>query len=323
MIRKIIIQLQDFFGISRKEARGAFVLIILIFIMIWTPFVYRRWILPLIPVTSEPAETAKLDSIVAELSKNPAKEHSTKPYTRPDYRKAPERPVVLSRFDPNLASVHELEELGIPLFLAKRIDKYRSKGGQFRKKEDLLHIYDFPSDLFQKLEPYILLPENKAPTPVTGPSGKVYPEKLQSKTYSKNDSKPVITPFDINTTDTTRLVQLRGIGSKLSVRILKFRDALGGFYSADQFNEIYGLDSLALSELNRYARIGSPVKKLNLNTATAEELSSHSYLRNKKLASVIVNYRNQHGPYTSYEDLKKIRMMDEKAIEKLTPYLEF
>ncbi|WP_229254125.1 hypothetical protein [Dyadobacter sp. NIV53] len=43
---------------------------VFIFFLIWTPFVFRRWILPLFPISSEPVSTQKLDSIATELSKN-------------------------------------------------------------------------------------------------------------------------------------------------------------------------------------------------------------------------------------------------------------
>ncbi|TDE18477.1 ComEA family DNA-binding protein [Dyadobacter psychrotolerans] len=325
MLKRIIDQIQHFFNISRKEARGTLVLMVLIVILIWTPFVFRRWILPLFPVPSEPANIQKLDSIVAELNNSAESKGTENSYPRKEYSKAPKQPVRLFTFNPNEASIEQLTELGIPPFLAKRMDKYRNKGGQFRKKEDLLHIYDFPSDLYKTLEPYISLPATTKTYTKTElkPS---YPEKPATNIYVREKkvyTKPAIASFDINTTDTTQLVKLKGIGSKLSVRILKFRDALGGFYSTAQFSEIFGLDSLALSELNRYAKVETPVKKININTATAEELSSHSYLRNKKLASVIVNYRIQHGSFKSAEDLKKVKVLDENTIEKLRPYLDF
>ncbi|GLU51780.1 competence protein ComEA [Dyadobacter frigoris] len=294
------------------------------FFLIWTPFVFKRWILPLLPTSSEPINTQKLDSIAAQLEKDAAlqEEENESNYSKKEYSKTPSKPVRFFPFDPNTASVDQLEELGIPAFIAKRIDKYRSKGGKFRKKEDLLNIYDFPSDVYQKLESYIKLPETGSAYPKTK-----YPEKAYANNSFPKEvkayNKPVIVPFDINTTDTTQLIKLKGIGSKLSLRILKFRDALGGFHSTSQFSEIFGLDSLALTEMNKYAKIQSPVKKININTATVEELGQHSYLRNKKINSVIVNYRTQHGAFQSVEDLKKVRVLDEKVIEKIGPYLVF
>ena len=39
----------------------------------------------------------------------------------------------LKQFNPNSASIQEFTELGIPDFLANRIDKYRKAGGHFSK----------------------------------------------------------------------------------------------------------------------------------------------------------------------------------------------
>jgi competence protein ComEA len=326
MVKEIVNQIQHFFGISRKEARAALVLMIFSFCLLWTPFIFRRWVLPLIPVPKTEINTQKLDSIVADLQRQADDPEPERVPYKSGSKKAPARPVRLFPFDPNEASTEQMEELGIPAFLAKRIEKYRSKGGKFRKKEDLLHIYDFPGDLYIRLQSYITLKGDDSGTAEKKIASSPPSGKFETATYSKETkvyAKPVLAPFDINTADTTQLIKLKGIGSKLSVRILKFRDGLGGFHSVDQFQEIFGLDSFALSELNKFARVNTPVRKININSATVEELSSHSYLRNKKLATVIVNYRDQHGPYSSAEDLRKVRILDEKTIEKITPYLAF
>ena len=323
MLKKIATLFQDYFGVSRKEARGALALIVLCMVLIWTPFIFRRYILPMLPPGSEPLTAQKLDSIVAKIeSENASKQENKRKFPKRDFEAKPGIAVRLIRFDPNTASVDRLCGLGIPPFLARRIDKFRSKGGKFRKKEDLLHIYDFPSDLYQKLESYIVLPVPQS----INPKEKLNATKTPNQSFvatSSRFAKPAMTSFDINAADTTELVKLKGIGTKLSMRILKFRDGLGGFHSKDQFAEIFGLDSLALSELHRYADITSPIRKIRINEATAEELGSHSYLKNKKLVSIIINYRNQHGKFNSSDDLRKIRVMDEKLIEKITPYLSF
>lgn len=326
MFKRLVNNLQHFFGISRKEARAVLVLMVFSFFLIWTPFIFKRWILPLIPVTTSPVNTQRLDSIAASLEKKQESNEWDTPYKKQPYQPKTAKLVRLFPFDPNLATTDQLEELGIPKFLAARIQKYRSKGGRFRKKEDLLHIYDFPADLYDKLEPHIILKQNANDDKSAGVADRSAEKPAtvnrMDKEY-KPYAKPTMAPFDINTADTTQLVRLKGIGSKLSLRILKFRDAMGGFHAQNQFSEVFGLDSLAVSELNKYARIQSPVKKLNINTATLEQLSAHPYLRNKRLAQVIVNYREQHGPYTSAEDLKKVRVLDDAMIAKITPYLSF
>jgi competence protein ComEA len=323
MYRKIVQHLQDYFGISRKEARGALLLILFCFLMVWMPFVFRRWVLPLMPLRSEPPSIMMLDSLANLLEKENQQKFRKPKFYPKKYKEKIARSVRLFDFDPNQVSVDQMEELGIPMFLAKRIDKFRSKGGKFRKKQDLLNIYDFPSAIYQRLEPHIILagssvtkrPESAGNAPVAN-AAKPYPGRTSY-------SKPVLAAFDINTADTTQLVKLRGIGTKLSLRILKFRDALGGFHSSSQYSEIFGLDSLALAELNRYASVTSEVKKLNINTATVEELTAHSYLRNKKIASIIINYRSQHGAFQTIDDLKKVKVIDEATIKKIEPYLSF
>jgi DNA uptake protein ComE-like DNA-binding protein len=51
-----------------------------------------------------------------------------------------------------------------------------------------------------------------------------------------------------------------------------------------------------------------------------EELKGHLYIR-WQLANAIVEYRNQHGAFTSLEELKKIALIDEATFAKIIPYL--
>ncbi|WP_439555195.1 ComEA family DNA-binding protein [Dyadobacter sp.] len=323
MFKKLTKQIQDFFGISRKEARGAIALMVLCALVIWFPFLFRRYILPLFPPGPAPLSQAKLDSIVADIEiENKARYNAQKKKARKQYEK-PVKPARLFAFDPNAATVEQLAELGIPVFLAKRIDKFRTKGGKFRKKEDLLHIYDFPPELFQKLVPFIKIKNSGAAVTAKSNFSNAPENAGKTREGTRKFTPPVIASFDINTADTTQLVRLRGIGTKLSLRILKFRDALGGFHSKSQFAEIFGLDSVALSELNKYAVISTGVKKININTATAAELGSHSYMKNKKLVSVIINYRNQHGSFRNSAELRSVKILDEEQLRKIEPYLDY
>lgn len=273
----------------------------------------------MLPVGAAPVDLKKLDSIAAMLEKDHSRKYKGKGYERKEFKKEESRPVRLFDFDPNTASITEFQDLGVPLFLAKRIDKFRSKGGKFREKKDLLTIYDFPSDLYQKLQKHIKFAAIAENTSHLVDKGRV---KKNSGAWKK-PIRPVTAVFDINKADTTELVKLRGIGSKLSLRIIKFRDGLGGFHSTVQYQEIFGLDSVAIAELNRYARVLSPVRKTNINEISAEDLGRHSYVRNKKLAAIIINYRSQHGPFRSLDDLRKVKVIDENILNKLEPYLSF
>ena len=328
---------RDYFGFSHKEARGFVVLIFLTVLCLLIPFLYR-FVADRKPIDTSAADQRKLDSLVALMRAEEARQPQFG--DRPDRSKTTAEHFSepkLFNFDPNTVSVAGWQQLGVPRWLAERIDKYRSKGGQFRKKEDLLRIYNFPPNLYEQLEPYISLNRSVGP-PAPGSSQPAFasrdnnPGGYERKPYSNEPrdrpaypdrpAKPVLQPFDINTADTAQLIALRGIGSTLAGRIVKFRDALGGFISAEQFRDIYGLDSLALGELEKFGQARSAVRKIPVNTASAEQLDRHPFL-SRRQAQIIVNYREQHGAYTSAESLKPIRILDAKTIEKIAPYLEF
>lgn len=326
---------RDYFGFSHKESRGFVVLLFLTVLCLLIPFLYR-FVADGKPADTSVADQRKLDSLVALMRVEEAKQpqfagRSDREKTTAERFSEPK----LFKFDPNTVSVAGWQQLGLPRWMAERIDKYRSKGGQFRKKEDLLKIYDFPPDLYDQLEPYIALKE----TPKTDRFGANKPYASQPyasnnrpdgprtafaerPAYPERPARPAIQPFDINTADTSQLIALKGIGATLASRIVKYRDGLGGFIAPEQFRDVYGLDSLALAELEKFGQIRSAVRRIPVNTASAEDLDRHPFL-SRRQAQIIVSYREQHGAYTSAESLKPIRILDAKTIEKIAPYLEF
>lgn len=59
----------------------------------------------------------------------------------------------------------------------------------------------------------------------------------------------------------------------------------------------------------------APSGKININTATEQELQTLAGIGPSK-ASAIVQYRNEHGKFTSVGDLKKISGLGEKTIAR-------
>jgi competence ComEA-like helix-hairpin-helix protein len=224
-------------------------------------------------------------------------------------------------FDPNTATVAQLQELGLPQFIAERIDKYRAKGGKFRKKEDLAKIYGLYPETYERLEPYITLPsaeEASVNTPQVELAAQPVAEKPAAIIPKKAET---LARFDLNMADTTQLKLIRGIGSGYARRIIKFRDILGGFASAEQIRETYGLPPETADELMKYGYVSGDVKKLKINQVSLAELK-HPYLKFVQ-ARAIIAYREQHGSFKSIEDLKQIKIIDEATIQKIGPYLDF
>jgi len=289
--------LRAFFGLSRRETRAFLILLPLMLISIYLIPVYRHYKAKQQRDFSR--ETKQLDSLLAYWKWDVKNDSSTQIVEH-----------TLFTFNPNTATKEELIQLGFPTNLANRIDNYRSKKGRFSIKSDLLKIYGMDSTFYNLLYSFIDLPAERITniTDVKTPKETVTPKTIQ--------------PFDVNQADTSQLIRIYGIGPKLSQRIIKYRNQLGGFISLDQVEEVYGLDTAVIKELKQNIFIAENFEpaKISINSATEKELAAHPYIK-YPLAKAIATYRFQHGNFTSVEDLKKIASVDETFYNRIKPYL--
>lgn len=218
----------------------------------------------------------------------------------------------LFEFDPNNSSTDDLQKLGFTPNVARRIISYTGKGGRFRSPEDLFRIYGVDSIQVQQIIPWV----------------RIRDEKREPGTRNRTEEKKYTTavqrhePFDLNAADTTQLKRIKGIGSKLSQRIIKYREALGGFYNQGQLYEVFKLDSGVVEELQKasFVRPDFKPRQISLNTAEQSNFADHPYLTPRE-AAVIVAYRFTHGKYTTVEDLENIEGLDSLRLSRVRPYL--
>jgi len=309
--------IRNSFGFSQRETNGVIVLFGVMGACVAVPWAQST--MPVAAITHT-QDLQKQDSLVAVLEKVQTPEKTSFPDAN------------FYAFDPNKLTKEEWLAFGLNAKIAGRIENYLKKGGKFRKKEDLKRIYDFPEDLYEALEEYIAI-ENTYKKPY-----KKYDSQKRAYAYSEGKSRhdttqrtqhprkseyTKIVSFDLNQADTAQLKKLKGIGEKRAMIIVKYRDRLGGFAEMSQIHEIYGMDSLSIANLKKYTFVKTDSwKKININTASLDELKAHIYI-GYKLAPVIVNYRGQHGKFASETDLKKIKILDEEKIRKLSPYIEY
>jgi DNA uptake protein ComE-like DNA-binding protein len=286
--------IRSFFGFSRTETNAFLILLPLLFVVIFSEPAYRYWFV------QQPHdftnEKKELDSLITtwKWEQDSATDKTVEKR--------------LFTFDPNITSKYELVALGFDNTLANRIVNYRIKGGKFVVKKDLMKIYGMDSTLYKRVFSFIALPE------------KIEKENPVKKLERKEIVSTV--KFDLNEADTSQLIKVYGIGSKLSQRIVTYRNKLGGFISPEQLKEVYGLDSMVIQELFKKSFISEDFKPrvININTATEKELGDHPYIK-YKLAKAITAYRFQHGLYRTLDDLKKIALIDDAKFQKIKPYL--
>jgi len=145
-----------------------------------------------------------------------------------------------------------------------------------------------------------------------------HPSNYQQSKFPKKDASVIV---ELNSADTTELKKLKGIGSVFAKRIVKFRDVLGGFVRKEQLMEVYGFDKEKLDLVSPQIALDiSIVKKININSASVDDLNKHPYI-DKKIAVKIYWHRINHGDYSDVSDIKKLNLMDEELFSKLAPYL--
>lgn len=219
-------------------------------------------------------------------------------------------------FDPNTLSREGWQKLGLRDKTIGTIQNYLSKGGKFRKPEDLQRIYGLFPNEFERIAPYIKIESTGGTTGYKDFSNNTPDENQPAKIYA-----PRYSITDINTADTTALIALPGIGSKLAFRIINFRDKLGGFYSVAQVGETFGLPDSTFQKIKQYLKLDNAVvRKININTATVDELKMHPYIK-WALANPIIAYRNEHGLFAKVEDIKKVMAVTDEVYNKVAPYL--
>ncbi len=235
--------------------------------------------------------------------------------TKSSYYENKNRSGELFYFDPNILNADGWKKLGLKEKTIQTIQNYISKGGKFKKAEDLQRVYGLRQNEYERLAPYIKIEDVVARKNfdfLTKTNSELQPTKNITSHYSI---------IDINAADTTAFIFLPGIGSKLAGRIVNFRDKLGGFYSVEQVKETFGLPDSTYQNIKQYLKLDNPsVKKININTATIEELKAHPYIK-YVLANPIIAYRNEHGLFSKVEDVKKVMVITEEIYNKIFPYL--
>jgi competence protein ComEA len=301
--------MKDYFDYSRKDRIGILALVILIVLTLLVPAFFQN--------DSGKPDTAWIDELRSLETGDSSGENMERSYTLTEYQydrsesSIPTTKKQLFYFDPNTLGSSDWKKLGLRDKTIQTILRFRSRGGRFHKPVDLQKIYGLRQSEYDQINPYVRIAGvTKKETVIT--SHELLP-------YTKKNSR--FGPIDINTVDTGAFIALPGIGSKLAARIVNFREKLGGFYAVEQIGEVYGLADSTFDKIKSFLKLENIViRKININTAAKEELQSHPYIK-FQLAKQIIAYRNEHGLFSTLEDLKKIHGFSEEFFKKIIPYL--
>ena len=129
--------------------------------------------------------------------------------------------------------------------------------------------------------------------------------------------------IDLNRCDTSDIMRVPTFGSKRAQKLVEYRERLGGFYSLAQVREVFVLQDMDVSHLEKYFYVNAgDVRKININTATYKEMVAHPYF-DAYLTKTILHYREQHGAIHSLEELQQVTHAYPELMEKLRHYVVF
>jgi competence protein ComEA len=334
--------IRGYLTFTRKERFGVLFLLILISVLFVLPYFFKASPGDHDFAAYEKMKTdiQKFESRIPDSSRASGK-YERNPKTTDDHEK--EKTVsetnefrsAMFYFDPNKTAADDWKRLGISERLTQTILHYIQKGGHFQKADDLKKLYGLKPSDYERLSPYVRI----APSANgfkshagydTGSAGRALNSEKTDSFYRagvlKKESRQLFSPklysmTDINLADSATWARFPGIGEKLAVRIIHFREKLGGFYQSEQVGETFGLPDSTFQKIRPYL-VFHPVSlnRIDLNTTSREILQSHPYIR-WQLAKNILDFRLQHGSYRSVDELLQLAGMDSEKFEKLKPYL--
>lgn len=296
--------LKDFFHYTRSERNGALILLLLCIILMVAPRLFV-----LFP-SSERIDFEEEMRLAEQLAQSSREEDGI-----------PGTPAQLFEFDPNTATQEELQRLGLRERTVKSIVNYRSKGGQFRKKEDLKKIYTLAEEDYFRLEPYIRIASNDSYSNYNS-----Y-DKKEPKTYT-------LVAFDPNTATQEELLNL-GLPKGVVTVMLRFREKGGKYRRKEDLKKIYILDEADYLRIEPYISIAGdgasiPTIALNIpqsyenernisidiNKASAEEWQQ---LRGvgPAFSGKITRFREALGGFTSIEQVAETRGLPDSTFQKI------
>lgn len=291
--------LKSYFKFNKQERSGIFFLLLFIILLQIGYFLWKSF------SSDDQVDGFQVDSEtqvkIDKLKENALRKDSVKIYP----------------FNPNFITDYKGYTLGMSVEEIDRLHKFRRTKKYVNSPEDFQQITQVSDSLLKKIAPYFKFPE------WTQKGNQQLAAGARLKTSGKRATKQKsVSISDLNSATAEDLKSISGIGEKLSARIIKFRDRLGGFIIEEQLYDVYGLEPEVVNRaLNRFKILTKPdIEKINLNDATVDEVAKLVYIR-YKVAQEIIAFREMNGKIVSLDELSHIEDFPVDKIGRIALYL--
>ena len=284
--------LKSHFKFNKQERSGIFFLLVIIFSLQLSYVLIKNEIF----FTAEPSFALDLEiqKQLDSIKEQNQKELSPKFYP----------------FNPNFITDYKGYILGMSNEEIDRLHLFRSENRWVYSAKEFQELTLISDSLLQIIAPLFKFPE-WADRP-----------KVKKKERQKKTVIAVVVYKDLNQATPEELEVIYGIGNKLSTRIVRFRNRLGGFMINEQLYDVYGLkEEVILRILEEFQVKEQPkIERININTAARREMEQLIYI-NQSLAIQIVTYRDSVGIIQSFNELLKIEDFPADKIDRIKLYL--
>ena len=220
-------------------------------------------------------------------------------------------------FNPNYITDYKGAQLGMSLVEIDRLLAFRKTGEFINSRKEFQKVTTISDSLLNSISPYF-----KFPDWVVERNQNIQLSTSRDTRLFAKKSKYILTSTDINLAVKEDLKTIKGIGEKLSERIIKYRSKLQGFSKLNQLYEVWGLDTEVVDKLLLIFKVVNlpNIKKINVNTVSFRELLKNPYL-DYELCKKIFEYKDEVAELQDISELKNIIGFPLDLYDRIVLYL--